>query len=228
MRTDARNFLGPDDLAAIRQAVADAERRTAAEIACAVATESGRYDRAESLWGLAGSLAGLGLVHAAWSGFVQGPGSWAPAGGAGLAAQALAVAAGFAAGTALAAYGFLPRAWLVGAREAEEEVAAAAARVFETMRVRGTAGRTGLLLYVSIRERRAVLLADERAREALGAEGLAALRDEAVGHLRAGRRREAFTSVVARAADRLAVALPADGLNPDELAPGVRIFHPRP
>ncbi len=41
-----------DDRARIEQAIADAESKTSAEIVVAIAARSGRYDRAEDLFGL--------------------------------------------------------------------------------------------------------------------------------------------------------------------------------
>ena len=56
------------ELRDIESAVADAESRTSGELVCAVATESGRYDRAESIIGLITALV-LVVMTALWIGF---------------------------------------------------------------------------------------------------------------------------------------------------------------
>src|SRR3990172_3833352 len=99
----ASQFFSEDDRRAIEQVVAAAEARTAAEIIPVVATGSGRYDRAEDLFGIMFALVALA---AAWLGFqnMGTPGGWAgghePA--LSLVSILLIVFFGFVAGTALA------------------------------------------------------------------------------------------------------------------------------
>ena len=223
---DARRFLNSEDSARLEQAVARAERSTAAEFVCAVATESGRYDRAESVVGLAVAVAALGLTHAI---LTRAPsGSWEPGSPVAVGWLALAVVAGWIAGSVLASYVHPLRRLFVGRHEIEEEVARSASHVFSVARLTSTRAHGGVLVYVSLFERRVVVLADSGAGTALGAGGIEALRDLAVARLRAGDRMGTFAATVAAAAERLAPVLPATADNPDELPDALVVFHPRP
>ena len=75
-RFSSSHLLSAEDQAALAARIAALETRTDAEIVCAVARESGRYDRAESLCGLLFALLGfltLGKLQAldAWQGGVS-------------------------------------------------------------------------------------------------------------------------------------------------------------
>ena len=219
----ATAFLNHDGRRAVEAAIAEAEKRTAAEIVCAVAAESGRYDRAESLVGLGCAIVGLSLAHA-WAG---GAAQWGAA-PVPLGWQALAVALGFVLGSVVASYVHGLRRLFVSAREMAEETGRAASAVFAQRRLGSTRQQAGLLLYVSLFERRAVVLADDGARAALGQAGVDALRDQMVAGLREGRRAETLTAAVRSAAERLSPRLPPVPKNPNELPNQVLLFDPRP
>ena len=86
-----------------------------------------------------------------------------------------------------------------------------------------------MLIYVSLFERRVVVLADHQALSVLGESGIEALRDTAVSHLKQGGLVDSFVETINQAATGLAEALPADSKeNPDELSNRVLQFHPRP
>ena len=221
-------LMGEDGRLKVREAIAGAEEKTTAEIVCALATESGRYDRGESLAGLFVGLVAVLLAHAARL-YLQPEGSWGELPALDPLWQVLIVLGGFIAGTLLA--GFFPRlrGLFVLDREEEEEVARSAAFVFATAGMTTTAGRTGLLVYISLRERRLVILADETVLGAVGAEGLEGLKDNAAELLTEGKFTDAFVKVVEDAGAKLAESLPASReINPDELDNHVLFFHPRP
>lgn len=220
--------IGEEGRLAVEEAIAEAEGKTSAEIICAVATESGRYDRGEALFGLMTGAFGVLLVHGARL-YRHPEGSWDELPALGPLWQLWILAAGFLVGLLLASNFPLLRGWLVSAQEEEEEVARSAAVVFATAGVATTAGRTGLLVYISLRERRLVLLADEAVLNTLGSDGLEELKDKAAGLLKEGRFADAFVQVVGEAGEKLAESLPAAReVNPDELDNHVLFFHPRP
>jgi putative membrane protein len=109
-----------------------------------------------------------------------------------------------------------------------QETGRAASAVFAQRRLGSTRQQGGLLLYVSLFERRAVVLADDGALAALGQAGVDALRDQMVAGLREGRRAETLTAAVRAAAERLASRLPPAPKNPNELPNQVLLFDPRP
>lgn len=214
----------------IRDAVAQAEQRTSAEIVCVCATESGRYDRAEAIIGLVTSLIALCATHLIYHATASANADWGiVSGGVALGWQVAAVVSGFTVGVLLASYWHGLRRLAVREAETTAEVRAAAGYVFAASSIRSTCGSTGLLIYVSLFERCVVVLADDATLTALGDDGLTSLRDTAVAELKAGRVEQAFVATVAQAAEELATALPADRtLNPDELSNAIVTFHPRP
>jgi putative membrane protein len=117
-------------------------------------------------------------------------------------------------------------------REMDDEARRAAAYVFAQAALSSTSGRTGLLVYVSLFERRVVVLGDERSSCALSDEGIEALRDTAIDHLRQREFATTFVETVRRAGRKLAEMLPAAtggaGADTDELANRLWVFHPRP
>jgi len=221
-------LMGAEGRLRVRETIAGVEEKTTAEIICALATESGRYDRGESLFGLFMGVVGVLLVHAVRL-FLQAEGSWAELPALGPLWQGLIVSGGFIAGLSLASFFPRLRSLFVLDKEEEREVARSAAVVFATAGVSTTAGRTGLLIYISLRERRLVVLADEAVLAAVGVEGVEALKDKAAGLLKAGRFADAFVQVVEEAGVKLAESLPASReINPDELDNHVLFFHPMP
>jgi putative membrane protein len=225
---NATQVLSEQQVQRIEKAIADAESTSAAEIVCAVATESGRYDRAEAIVGLIGGLLGLGLAHLFHQNIIIGAGEWS-AEALAFGWQALAVALGFVAGHLLASYVHPLRRLFVGEREIDQEVQKGAWHIFATAALRGTVAQTGLLIYVSLFERRVVILADRNARQALGDERIDELRDQAVAQLRSGQFAESFIAAIESAGHDFAEKLPGErSVNPNELDDHVLCYHPRP
>ena len=206
----------------IEEAIARLEQRSAAEVVCVVATESGRYDRAESLIGLVLGLVGLCVAESAWSALAGSWGTPTP-----LAAQAAGVIAGFIAGLLLGSYVHPLRRALVSKAELEEEVRRGASAAFTASRVGATAGRVGVLVYVSLFEHRVVVLLDSGVQALVPADFAAKLVDRAVAGLKAGKRTEALAELIDLLGQTLADKLPASPDNPDELPNHVIALHPR-
>ncbi len=208
----------------INEAVVAAESGTSAEVVPAVATASGRYDRPEDLVGLWAAI--LGACAFWW--FVPRAsaegGSWS----GGLAPELMLVAlvaillAGFAVGAVVGSrIGWLRRLF-TPRQQMREEVAARASQLFFDGRVHHTAGRTGLLVYVSLYEHAAAVIADKIVTEKLGQPALDELCRHLTEKLRAGGSVvDALCDVLKEAGERLAPVLPraADDVNelPDAL-----------
>jgi uncharacterized membrane protein len=222
----AKAFLTEADRAAVEAAIAEAESRTGAEIVCAVATESGRYDRAEAIVGLVASLLGLGVVELAAAALAPA-GAWEGVRPA-LWLQSLAVVGGWIGGTVLASYCHPLRRLFCSRAEMEAETGRAAAQVFVGQRLHASAHGGAVLLYFSLFERCLVVMPNEKA-TAVAGEGLAAeVRDIATRELAAGARAGAITAALRPIADRLAAAYPAPADNPDTHPNRVLLYHPRP
>jgi putative membrane protein len=200
--TRASKLFTEEDQRRITEAVEKAESRTSAELIPVVATASGRYDRAEDMVGL---WVGLGALAVTWLG-VQDVEA-APWGELrptlGLPSVVGLVLGGWVVGVLLAH--LLPglRRLFIPRRELEAEVDRAAREAFFDRRVHHTEGATGLLVYVSLFEHRAVLLADAQVLEKLGQEKLDALCAGLVAELKRG----AYVDGLCRTLEAAGVAL---------------------
>lgn len=164
-------MFSEDDRKRINAAVAAAEKKTAAEIVPVVAGSSGRYDRAEDICGL---WLGLMLMVAVWillPSPVREPGSW---GGLDLiwypVCLIAAVVVGFVGGVVLA--NLVPpfRRIFTPAQQMRDEVSLRSRQTFFDHRVHHTAGSGGVLLYVSLFEHQASVVADQKVVDILGQE----------------------------------------------------------
>lgn len=228
MRT-ATSLLTPDQRSQIEAAIAAAERRTSAEFVVAVRPRSGAYERATDLAGFAiGLLIVLG-VSVAW--LAAAPA--APASGAwtirtpmplSLAATLALVAGATVAGVATAAA--VPRLArpLITRAERLREVRRAGAEAFHALRVRRTEGATGVLIYVSLFERTALITADDRVASGLPPEVCAKACQAVTAALAEGRPAEGLVQAVEVCADHLAATCPARGADTDELPNRVHLL----
>jgi putative membrane protein len=224
---DARKFLSDEAQGRVAYAITEAERHTGAEILVAVATESGRYDRAESICGLFCALIALGALHVGVQVTAE-PGSWGQV-TADIAWQSLAVVLGFVAGSVLASYVHPVRRLFVSRKEMNEEASRGANLVFMANDLHSTTHRAGILIYLSLFERRVIVLPDAALLGVVGmdlAEEVCATVRE---HLRAGRREEALVSAVKIIGERLAEKFPEQRDNADNEIPNhLILIHPRP
>lgn len=215
----ASTYFTDEQRARIREAVAKAESRTSAEIVPVVASSSGRYDRAEDIVGL---LTGLVLMAITWRFYPRHwyeSGSWdGPSMSFELPALVLAVLVGFLTGAAIASrIGWL-RPLFTPRMQMREEVNARARQAFFDDRVHHTKGATGLLIYISLYERTAVVLADEAITEHLGQGTLDDLCAGLVRKLHEGHAAEGLVETILAAGEHLAKALPREAGDVNELA----------
>jgi len=192
----------------IAQAVAQAESATSAEIIPVVASASGRYDRGEDLVGL---WLGLAAMIVVWTVLPAGgePGSW---GGWPAWVNPIVLAgvtlAGFVVGALVASrVGWLRRLTTPN-EEMADDVLRRAQHVFFDSRAHHTAGRTGMLIYVSLFERMAAVVADQAVLDQLGNPALMELRDGLVKALKTQPPTEALCAAIQSAGERLAPVLP--------------------
>jgi len=207
MRHVTRN-LTDENYQRINQAVATAESTTSVEIVPVVAAVSGRYDRPEDIVGL---WAAVGALTVTWSLLPADttPGDWgALPSWARMVFLLLSVVLGFVAGAVVGARVDWLRSLFTPPEQKRDEVLSRARQVFFDSRVHHTAGRTGLLIYVSLFERMASVLADGAVVEKLGQPALDELRDHLTAGLRARPLVDALCDTIAAAGPRLATVLP--------------------
>ncbi len=147
----------------IEEAIAQAEKNTSGEIVTVVATASGRYDRAEDLFGLLFAMISLALCWLLFQQEFPNAGQWDNGMTSCLPLPAVIgiTVIGFFSGTVLAA--LFPALRLIFIPKAEmcEEVERSASEAFHNFRLRGTQGATGVLLYVSLYERMITVKGDD-------------------------------------------------------------------
>ncbi len=194
--------LGPEARARLAQAVARAEAGTAGEIVVMLCARSGLYRSAVLAAALAGALL-LPWPLIALTGWSAAQILLAQA-----AFAAACLAAGSSEGLRLA---LMPRVFRRG------RVRAAAARAFRMRGLARTRGRTGVLLYIAIRERHAEIVTDAGVLAHVPADAWEGILADLTAALGRGAAEAGLAEAVGRIGDRLREALPAGPGDPNEL-----------
>lgn len=218
MATRASHLFSADDKREIERAIADAESQTSAEIVVAVASQSGRYDRAEDLVGLAFGVASLLLAAAIWPQKTD-PNSWDMSVRFGIAAGEviLLFIVATIAGAAIATW-FPPlaRAFLTR-KHMLDEVKRSGSAAFERLRVRRTADARGVLIYVSLRERMAWVVGDDAIDAEMKPDEWASIRDAIVTGFKRRSPKLGLVDGILKAGSLLASHFPRETSDTDEL-----------
>ena len=232
-----RDLLTPQDLAVIEAAVRDAETRTSGEIYCVVAGESSDYHGTPTAWAAGVALLAPALLLLAGI-QVTAPdvmmyGGWTASQveGIGEATARAALIGTLVLQAALFAVTLLIvsihgiRMALTPSGMKRDQVRRQAQAQFLAKNLHTTRERTGVLIYVSIAERMAELIADE----SIHAQVADKTWDTAMAALTAGLRRgeavEGFKAAINQCADVLAKSFPArHGDNPNELSDAVVVL----
>jgi len=166
----ASSYFSTEDRNAIADAVAEAEKKTSGEIVPVAATVSGRYDRAEDIFGFLFALVLLAGAECLSTNLLFGTLQWgslqwgsllSDSGGLPLVYTVVILIVGSILGTALATFFPVLRQPFIPKEEMVEEVERRAAEAFQKFRVRRTQGAKGVLIYVSVYERMARVMGDD-------------------------------------------------------------------
>ena len=205
----ASQLFNEEQASRINRAVQEAESCTSAEIVPVVATASGRYDRPEDIVGLWLAVITAAIVYLAFPQVREAEGSW---GGIHPAWKLVAVLAGIVVGFVAGAVAATHIGWLrrlcTSRRQMRDEVERGARGAFFDNRIHRTAGATGLVVYVSLYERMATVVADETVTEKLGQAALDELCTALTSGLKAGRFTDAICETLRAAGERLGQVLP--------------------
>lgn len=228
--------LSPSDLAAIQAAVREAEARTSGEIYCVVAEQSGHYGETPLAWAagvslLAPALLLLGGVHVTVPDLFGGGWTAAQVGAAAEAAArnalvgAILLQAVLFAAVAIVVALRPVRLALTPRISKRHEVQRRAREIFLTKNLEATHERTGVLIFVSLAERMAELIADEGIAQHVEPHvwdrAMAALADG----LKRGKPAAGFTAAITCCGEVLAERFPADpNNNPNELPDAVVVL----
>ncbi|MBT4864239.1 MAG: hypothetical protein HON53_03845 [Planctomycetaceae bacterium] len=228
---NALTVFSKDEQRQVSQSIAALEKKTAAEVVCAVSTESGRYDRAESIVGLIVAAVLLALTNIAWvflTDWSAGPGGWHPPFGLPFMFQLIAVLVGFIGGSIAASYYHPLRRPFVRQKDKLAEAERAASIVFSSQRLHSTRHVGGVLVYVSLFERKVIVLADDGAMKVLEPSMLDAICESAVKNIKDGKRVETFLDAVKALEPPLTESLPIGDNDVNELPDHLVCIHPRP
>ncbi|MDP6637317.1 MAG: TPM domain-containing protein [Phycisphaerae bacterium] len=206
----ASQLFDNEQTSRINEAIVEAESHTSAEIVPVLATASGRYDRPEDMVGLWLGLTLAAIAYLLIPDATQIPNSWAQTASPvwKLIVVLACMIAGFIAGAVIGSHVGWLRRLCTPRRQMIEEVQSRARSVFFDNRIHRTAGGTGLLMYISLYERQAALIADETVTEKLGQAVLDELCDDLTTALRSGDMAAAICQLLASAGQRLGDVLP--------------------
>ncbi len=159
----ASNYFSDEQKTIIEEAVSRAEKNTSGEIVPVIASVSGRYDRAEDIFGV---LLGMLLLTISWlctQESIPVTGQWE---GEMTTVITLPWALviiffGFILGTLLASFFPILRLIFISKKEMQEEVEKSARLAFHQFRIHETDGATGVLIYISLYEQNVRVLGDE-------------------------------------------------------------------
>ena len=214
----ASKYFSDGEKLRIEQAVAEAEAETSAEILPVLASSSGRYDRAEDIAGVWLSIIFMTLTWAVLqtqsAEAAQWGSTWARFE---LPLLVLAVIVGYGLGMTIATYSWTLRRLFTPKKHMSAEVELAAGHAFFDGRVHHTQGGTGILIYISLFEHGARILADQTAHEKLGQEALDELCKKLIDGIKAGDLATALCEVIKDAGERLAKVLPRTDGDHNEL-----------
>lgn len=208
-----RGHLDDGHLNRIRQAVKNAEAKTSAEIVPMIVRRSSAIGQVPMVLTLAIAVMAL-LILLAGREFLTDPEV------IGLALAIFPVS--FLLGLWLARFDVLQRLTIPNGDEAAQ-VWRRARIEFGLTRINNTRHRSGVLILVSMMERRAVILPDEGVSAVLNAELCKTLVDRMASHLGRGEWGPAFEGVIGEMSEKLSTALPHGAGGADELANDLRI-----
>lgn len=213
--------IGEADIELVTRAVTDAEARSDAEIATIVSERSDNYNDVPLIWAALVALLALS-VYAGFPDFYIAmldrlTGGWhAWTMRELLTAMVFAVTVKFLATRYLIAWWPLRMAF-TPAKTKTRRVRNRAIALFKASTERRTHSRTGVLIYLSLAEHRAEIVADEAIVAKVAPEAWGAAMAAMIDHLKAGRPGEGMAAAVAAIGDVLAEHFPRTGTDPDEM-----------
>ena len=206
---NAKTLFSVEQAREIELAITKAESQTDCEIVPVVATQSGRYDRAEDIVGISLALLVATLFWWFYPRVNSEVGDWE----AGSPVWGLALFTGstvitFILGAILASKTPWLRRMFIPGKQVQEEVTQRARETFFDQRVHHTKTSNGLMIYISLFERRTMILADQQVLEKAGQPFLDQLCEQLTEGIREGNVTQAFCAVIQQAEAVLAESFP--------------------
>jgi len=212
----------------IEDLIADIESKSSAEIVCAVATESGRYDRAESIAGIVFALIFLYVGQIILNKCIFPGSAWGDVYHLNIFWQGGLVVSGFIIGNLLASFCHPLRRLFCFKNEMTLEVDRAAQSVFCARRIYSTKTGGGILIYISLFEHRLKIITDDNVKAKLSDERAAQIRDEMIPLLKKKKVYAALQKAITDTGTILEKEFPIQSDDKNELANRLVVIHPRP
>ena len=227
--------LTPEDLAAIEAAVREAEARTTGEIYCVVAHDSSHYGETPLAWAAGVALLGPALlllfgVHVTIPDFFSGWTASEVSVAIENAVRAALIGAVVTQGVLFVVTGLIVeipavRRLLTPKSVKRQRVKRRAAEQFAAKNLHATRERTGVMIFVSLDERMAELIADEGIADHVDSQVWDAAMAALTEGLKRGDPAAGFKAAIGRCADVLADKFPARaGDNPNEIPDAVVVL----
>ena len=214
----ASNMFTSEQRQQVEEAVKQAESGTSCEIVPVVAASSGRYDRPEDIVGLWLAIIAASAVWFWFPRQLDETGSWdATPWYVGLIVLIVAVVVAFIIGAVAGSRINWLRRLFTSRAEMQESVAGRARQVFFDKRVHHTEGATGLLIYLSLMERSAVVLGDQTVLDKFGQEFLDELCKMLTQAMRETHPADALCRVISHAGTKLSTSLPRSNTDVNEI-----------
>jgi putative membrane protein len=213
MKSLAARFVSDDDRQRITRCVQEVEKNTSGEIVPFVKSASYQYPAAS----LRAALAVSALVAAAATAADYLFMPWGTLSLLNLWVFPSVFAACFLVVYVLTIVAPILKRPFISRAELSEEVEEAAVTAFYRHRLAETRDRTGILLYVSVFERRVVVLADKGINDKVDQETWQQVVDIVLGGIREGRPADALCEAVTRCGELIAAQFPLRAGDKDEL-----------
>ena len=217
----ATTLFSQDEIQAIEATIADVEKTTSAEVVPVIASVSGRYDRAEDLFGFLLSLLTLGctwgLLQSALPPMDMGAWEGISLFNPTLAAALAILCTSFFVGMALASHFPILRLPLIAKKEMQEEVERRARETFQRLKIRRTENATGILIYVSLYEHMVHVVGDDTLNAKLQQKEWATLCDTIIKGFKDGRPEEGMRNGILCCGELLAQHFPVQPGDTNEL-----------
>jgi putative membrane protein len=200
----------------VRRAVQTAESKTSAEIVPVVATASGRFDRAEDMFGF---LFALLLLTSLWLLFqTQSDGPWGQTELAITLPMIIGIlVVGWVRGVAISSRGGWVKRLPTSVKQQASEVAESAAKCFYDGRIHHKENSAGVIIYVSLLEHMVVIKADKNALAALNESDLDNVKDVLLTNIRKEGIKQALIDAIEEVGCMLSEKLPSTEQTSNEL-----------
>jgi putative membrane protein len=218
----ASKLFNPEDRKAVSAAVAEAEKKTSAEIVPVVATTSDAYERAEDGVGLA--MAAV-AVTAAWTQFHRLPTDWdTESSTIQLPFVLAAMLGGWVVGVLLARASPWLKRLAISRKKMTVRVLIAAKHAFDSLHAHKTAGGTGVVVYVSLFEHRVCIWADKHISAKISEAEWKGITETLIKALRDGHAKDGLVDAIRRCGDLLAKDFPVKPGDVNELPNELRLL----